>query len=91
VAPSTYTLELEGPQDWSAAGLSRFLFDHEGEDLTFTVDQYGTTHTASEDEPTFSGTVRAISGGYGGTVDEYAEFAVSLPVQGKPTIDSGTP
>jgi hypothetical protein len=86
---STWSLELEGAQDWAAAGLSRFLFDHEGEELTFQVDQYGNPHDASDAEPEMTGTVRAVAPGYGGAVDEYAEFSVSLPVVGKPTLGTG--
>lgn len=91
VAGSTWSLELEGAQDWAAAGLSRFLFEHEGEELAFRVDQYGNPHTPTDGEPEMSGTVRAVAAGYGGTVDEYAEFAVTLPVVGRPALGTGTP
>jgi hypothetical protein len=83
--PTTWELELEGAQGWDAAdGLARFLFDHDGELIRFQVDGYGETHVPSTTEPGMGGTARAIAAEYGGTVDEYAEFTVSLPVQGKP-------
>jgi hypothetical protein len=86
VAPSTWTLELAGPQDWSAEGLSRFLFEHEGDKLTFHLDAYGSDHVPTEDEPAMTGTCKAVSGAYGGEVDTYAEWEASMPVDGTPTL-----
>ena len=50
IAPASWALVLSGPQDWATAGLSRLLFDHEGEELTVTVDAYGHTHTPTDAE-----------------------------------------
>ena len=84
--PTTWALELEGAQGWDTAdGLARFLFDNDGALIRFQVDGYGQGHTPSATEPGMAGTCRALAVEYGGTVDEYAEFTVSMPVQGKPT------
>jgi hypothetical protein len=86
IGSSTWTLVLTGPQDWATAGLSRLLFEHEGEELTVTVDQYGNSHTPTDAEPAFTVKCRAVPGPYGGTVDEMAEYEIELPVTGKPSI-----
>jgi hypothetical protein len=83
--PTTWALELEGAQGWDTVdGLARFLFDNDGALIRFQVDGYGQGHTPSATEPGMAGTCRAVAVEYGGTVDEYAEFTVSMPVQGKP-------
>jgi hypothetical protein len=85
VGRATWTLELEGPQGWSdTEGLSALFFDEQGNLLDFRLDKYGEGHVPSAEEPAFYGQVRAIPVAYGGTVDEYAEFEVALPVQGDP-------
>jgi hypothetical protein len=87
VGTATWTLEIDGAQGWGAAdGFARFLFDNEGQLLTFQIDQYGMTHTPTAEEPGFTGTCRAIPTSYGGEQSTYAEFEVVLPVQGKPTL-----
>jgi hypothetical protein len=85
--PTKWSLELEGAQAWDAAdGLARFLFDNDGALLRFQVDAYGEGHVPSDTEPGMTGTCRAVAVEYGGAVDEYAEFTVSMPVQGLPVL-----
>jgi hypothetical protein len=87
IGTSTWSLEIDGVQGWGAAdGLARFLFDNEGADLTFQVDQYGIAHTPTAEEPGFTGSCRAVPTVYGGEKDTYSEFEVVLPVSGKPTL-----
>lgn len=83
---TTWTLDVELLQDWRTDGVSRFLHDHAGELLTFTLDMYGSAHTPTADEPAATGTVRAIHPSYGGTSGEYAEDELSLPIVGEPTF-----
>jgi hypothetical protein len=85
--PTTWALELEGAQSWdTTGGLARFLFDNDGALIRFQVDGYGETHVPSAAEPGMAGTCRAVAVEYGGAVDEYAEFTVSMPVQGAPVL-----
>lgn len=91
IADAGWALVLTGPQDWATDGLSRLLFDHEGEELTVTVDQYGHAHTPTDSEPAFTVTCRAVPGPYGGTVDEFTEYEVELPVTGKPALVTTAP
>jgi len=87
IGTATWTLEIDGVQGWGASdGLARFLFDNEGQQLTFQVDQYGDAHTPTAEEPGFTGTCRAVPVAYGGEKDTFAEFEAVLPVSGKPTI-----
>lgn len=83
---TTWTLDLELLQDWRTDGLSRFLYDHRGADVTFRLDMYGSPHTATGDEPAAAGTCRAVAPKYGGTSGEYAEDELSLPIVGEPTF-----
>lgn len=83
---ATYVLHLTGPQEWDVAGLSRFLWDNEGELATFVVQAHGAAVPISDTEPGFTGTVTLIAGDYGGEVETFAEFDVSLPCNGRPTL-----
>ena len=84
--PTLWDLELEGAQDYGTDGLARFLFENDGALVRFQVDGYGETHVPSDEEPGMTGTCRAVAVEYGGAVDEYAEFTVTMPVQGEPTL-----
>ena len=72
VATATWTVNLSGAQDWSATGLSRFLFEHEGEEVDFTF------RPRSGEGPSFTTTVRITPGAIGGSVNQVAPFSVSL-------------
>lgn len=77
---ATWTCDLEFAQDWSTAGaLSRYLFEHEGEeiDVVFAPVSGG---------PTISATLIVTPGAIGGAVDSVATATVSLGVKGKPTL-----
>lgn len=77
---ATWVMALTFLQDWDdAAGLSRYLYDNEGSDVTLTFEPItgGATITA---------TVSVTPGAIGGNVGSYAESTVSLPCTGKPSI-----
>lgn len=79
---ATYTLDLEYAQDWhSDSSLSRWLWDHRGENVPFVLDpdDLGDGHTSWE------GTVAITAGGIGGAVDAVATASVSLGIVGEPT------
>jgi len=83
-----YTLDLSYAQDWaSEVSLSRYLWDHKGEQVPFTVnpdDQAGVTPAVGS--TSWSGTVALTSGGIGGDVDSVAVTTVSLGVIGEPEL-----
>lgn len=76
-----WTLELGGVQDWTIAqGLSRYLFDHHGEEVVvvLTPKSGGVSATA---------TVLAMATEFGGEQGEWATIDLELPVQGQPEFD----
>lgn len=83
----TWTLDLEFAQDWSADdSLSRYLFDHQGETITATLNADDrTTGTTS-----WALNVAIVPGAVGGPVDSVATATVSLGVVGAP-IPTTTP
>lgn len=79
-----WTLELEGFQDFlETASVANYLAAHHGETIQAVV-----VWTENDGNGTVTGTadVVALATGFGGTVDEMQKFAVSLPLQGNPTI-----
>lgn len=93
--PTTYTLHLIGVQDWdpaAASGLAPYLDSNDGATAAFWLNAHGPAGTAaSVSAPAKAGTCTLIAPSYGGTVGEYAEFDVSLPITGKPsTVTTGT-
>ena len=54
---STYALHIVAAQDWSATGLARFLWDHEGEPAEFQYQAHGATTPAADATPGMTGTV----------------------------------
>lgn len=80
---STYTLDLEGVQDYfeGVDSLCGYLEDHEGEKAEVVVDW-----TASDGggEVTKTGTVTLVAPDFGGVADELGTFSISLPCDGKP-------
>jgi hypothetical protein len=87
VGKSTYALVLEGVQDWSATGLSEFLWENEGAEADFVLNPYGETiSTPTADTPAMTGVVTLMAGDFGGTINEYAQYAVELPCVSRPTL-----
>jgi hypothetical protein len=82
---TTYDLHLVGVQDWDAPGLARFLDDNEGVACAFVVQAHGAGVAPSVDKPAKTGTCILVAPSYGGEVDNWAEFDVTLPIMGKPT------
>jgi hypothetical protein len=87
IGKTTYLLHLVAAQDWSTAGLARFLWDNDGALAEFQYQAHGASAippTAST--PGMSGTVRLVAPTYGGEADTYAELEVELPCSSKPTL-----
>src|SRR5262245_64455769 len=79
--PSSFTLELNGLQDWGAtASFSEFLFLHDAEQMAFAV------FLDDEDDPSASGTCSIAAGDFGGVAGEPLTFTASLPILGYPDI-----
>jgi hypothetical protein len=89
-SPPEYALVLVGVQDWDTTagseGLAAYLWQNEGQTLTFVLNIHGEAATASASQPKMTGSVVAIPGDYGGVIGEYAELSVELPCTAKPTM-----
>lgn len=84
VGRTRYNLELEGLQDWfETVSLAAYLFNNEGIEADVEIVWTSPDET---DTVTATATVRLVASGFGGTGDELATFAVTLPVTGAPTI-----
>ena len=81
-SPSSFSLDLEGLQDWGAAdpSLSEWLFLMDGETAAF-----GLFLDGSED-PRASGVCSVSAGDFGGPAGEVLVFSQSFPILGRPTI-----
>lgn len=80
--PSSFTLELNGLQDWGEAdSFSEYLFVHDAEQVMFQLFLDGVV------EPSATGTVSIAAGDFGGVAGEPLTFTASLPILGKPTIN----
>jgi hypothetical protein len=76
---ASWVAGLNFGQDHEAAtSLSNYLFDHEGEELPYTIEPI-------DGGTGFAGTLIAQAGEIGGDVDAFGTASVTLPVQGKPT------
>jgi hypothetical protein len=84
---STYELQLEGPQDWTADGLSRYLWDNEGAIADVTLQPHGEAQAVGTETPAMTGQVTLAAGNFGGEVEAYASFAVTLPFVDRPALD----
>lgn len=84
--PSTWAMTAAGAQDNTPEGLSRFLFDHDGEDATVRLTPKSTQESAWEVDVTLSAT--AIGGTAGNTP---AVWTATFGVQGKPRPIDPTP
>lgn len=91
---TTYTLEITAAQDWSSASsLSRYLWEHKGETVPFTLNADDTVSDPTLGSTSWSGTVALAPGSIGGDVDAVAVFSVTLGIVGEPvpTYVAGTP
>jgi hypothetical protein len=78
---ATWSLNLTFAQDWSLdTSLSRYLFDHQGENIPFTLNADDKT----EGSTSWAGTVSITAGAVGGAVDAVAVATVTLGVVGAP-------
>jgi hypothetical protein len=83
--PSSFTLELNGLQDWGDAdSFSEYLFVNDAEQVAFALFLDGET------EPSASGIVSAAAGDFGGVAGEPLTFTASLPILGYPIINDST-
>jgi hypothetical protein len=79
---ATWTCTLAYAQDWDTAdSLSRYLFEHEGEDIAATFEPV-------KDGPSITATLIVSPGSIGGAVDAVAEASVTLGVKGKPVLEA---
>jgi hypothetical protein len=83
----TYVLELEYAQDWSVEdSLSRYLFDHKGENVPATLN----FDDATTGSTSWALTVAVSPGAAGGAVDAVATATATLGVVGEP-VPTTTP
>jgi hypothetical protein len=79
--PSSFTLELNGLQDWGASGsFSEYLFKHDAEIQAFAVYLDGST------DPVAKGLVSVAAGDFGGPAGETLVLTGSFPLLGYPVI-----
>lgn len=84
VGITSYQLALGYLQDpHIAAGLSRFLFEHDAELVWFYFGMAG------DNPPKAIGKLRVISGSVGGSMRTTLQATTNLPVEGKPTVEFG--
>jgi hypothetical protein len=86
--PSSFTLELNGLQDWGAASsFSEYAFKNDAVQVAFALYLDGSTN------PCAMGIVSMAAGDFGGVAGEPLTFSASLPILGYPTIldASGVP
>lgn len=78
---ATWLCNLTYAQDWSTpASLSRYLFEHEGEEIDVVFEP-------KAGGPSVSATLIVSPGSIGGQVDAVATSQVALGVKGKPTLE----
>jgi hypothetical protein len=88
LGPTIYELHLVGVQDHdpsSSSGLSAFLDTNDGLAASFWLQAYGEAVAAAPATPAKAGSCVIAAGSYGGEVQTFAEFDVTLPISGKPT------
>jgi hypothetical protein len=86
--PSSFSLDLEGLQDWGEAeSFSEYTFAHDAEQVAFAL------YLADEDDPAATGIASLAAGDFGGTAGEPLTFTTSFPILGYPDItgSDGTP
>ena len=84
---STYALVLEAIQDYSADGLARYLWDHEGEVADFVLQAHGEAVAIGADTPAMIGQVTLAAGDYGGEIETYGVMSLELPCVARPVLD----
>ena len=78
---STFSLALEGFQDWTAtAGISAWLFKNDATEQAFAL------YLEGEEDPSAVGTVIVVAGAFAGSPQVPLTFAVEMPIQGYPKI-----
>jgi hypothetical protein len=80
-ADPAYALDLGFYSDWRSAGITDWLWDHDGEVVTFQLDLYPTIPTK---HVIFSGSVQVKAPSAGGEVRAQDVTDVTLACQGKP-------
>jgi hypothetical protein len=92
---TTYALHLIGVQDFdpaSPSGLAAFLDANDGATASFWFQAHGEAVAAAATTPAKSGTCVLVAPSYGGEVNKWAEYDVTLPISGKPlTVTTGSP
>jgi hypothetical protein len=86
--PSSFTLELNGLQDWGEAeSFSEYAFKNDGTQVAFALYLDGTSN------PSATGVCSMAAGDFGGVAGEPLTFSASLPILGYPNIvdASGAP
>lgn len=87
---SSYALHITAAQDWSATGLARVLWEHEGESATFRYQAHGSdvagADAPSDAAPGMMGELTIVAPTYGGEADTFAELDVTLPCSSKPEL-----
>jgi hypothetical protein len=82
---ASWVCQLGTVQDLAPTGLTRYLMDHEGEELAVTF-------VPELEGPTVNATLTITPGTFGGAADNNPKQAqVNLPVKGKPTFTDPTP
>lgn len=82
---ASWVCQLGTIQDLAPTGLTRYLMDHEGEEIAaaFVPELEG---------PTVNATITVTPGAFGGVADNDPKQAqVNLPVKGKPTFTDPVP
>lgn len=82
-AAADWQADLTFGQDWGVNGLSRYLYENEGEQVEVVFEP-------KDGGPSFTATVTLTPGSVGGAVNAYAESTVSLPIDGKPVLSAAT-
>ena len=84
--PEAYALVMRAGQDYSSAGLARFLWDNKGQVADVELNAFGQSISAAAETPSVVGQVTLIPVQYGGEVSTFAEFEVTLPFIAAPTL-----
>ena len=75
----TWAVELQGVQDWMTGGIARYLLDNHGTLATFVfTPKNGTGNRKVTAE------VMCMAVPFGGEEGQFADFDVTLPVDGEP-------
>ena len=81
VDSATYTMELEGLQDYETGGLAAYLLTNAGTQVAFA---FAPVNTAGKKK--FTGTVVVVAAPVGGEQGEFAQMELEMPIIGTPTL-----